>query len=116
MQTEFLLDQVYLDQWVEVEAAEGTCFICIDGFVVGETSILLWECKLTFTPEMAWYQLEKRYAPVLRVLFPGKRLATLQVCRNLAFGRPVAAADRRTPKALFEAPEAGRFVYHWLGR
>lgn len=107
--------QVHLDQWVEFEDEHGHGYACIDGFAVGEKCVLAWECKLTYTPEMAWWQLEKRYAPLLRHLFQ-RPVATLQVCRNLAFGYPIPSASRRSPRYLLENPEPGRFTHHWLGR
>lgn len=112
---EFGPTKTYLDQWFEYEDAFGHGFACIDGFAVGERCVLVWECKLTFTPERAWFQLEKRYAPLLRRHFQ-LPVATLQVCRNLAFGHPLTPANRRTPRYLFENPEPGRFTHHWLGR
>ncbi|OYW77709.1 MAG: hypothetical protein B7Z37_03200 [Verrucomicrobia bacterium 12-59-8] len=112
---EFGEDRVYLDQWVTFADASGQAFACIDAFVVGERGILLCECKLTWTPTMAWWQMEKRYAPILRFIF-GKPVSTLQVCKNLARHNPILPPARRTPRYLFENPEPGRFTHHWLGR
>ena len=115
MQEEFGKDRVHLDQWVSFLDAHGQAFACIDGYLVGESCVLVWECKLTFTPEMAWHQMEKRYAPILRKLYD-LPVVTLQVCNSLAFGHPLADTHRRTPRRLFESPEPGRFTHHWLGR
>lgn len=106
---------MFLDQWISFADAQGQAFACIDAFVVGEKCVLVCECKLTFTPEMAWHQMEKRYAPILRHIF-GKPVATLQVCKNLALGHPIAKPDRRSPQDLLDFPEPGRFTFHWLGR
>lgn len=115
MKEELGPSSVFLDQWIEFNDGSGHGFACVDGFAVGERCVLVWECKLTYTPLTAWWQLEKRYAPLLRNLYQ-RPVATLQVCRNLAFGHPLSPALRRSPRYLFDNPEPGRFTHHWLGR
>jgi len=115
LRTEFGDARVHADQWIVFEDSHGRGYLCVDAFVVGTKCVLIVECKLTYTPDMAWWQMEKRYAPVLRHIF-GLPTCTLQVCKNLRYGIPAESLQRRTPRYLLENPEPGRFTYHWLGR
>lgn len=117
MKTEFGRDRVVASQWFEYFMADDDTphYAETDVFILGDNHILLLECKLTYTEQLAWWQMEKRYAPLLRHVY-NRSVLTMQVCRNLDRGRDVEALQMRTPRYLFNNPEPGRFTWHWLGR
>lgn len=52
-----------------------------DGVLCFDHSIFVFEIKYQHVPE-AWWQLEKLYAPLLRLLFPSHPIALIEVCRS----------------------------------
>jgi len=101
--------RLFADQWITFFDDHGQGFANLDGFVVGEGGLVLWECKLTQQPE-AFAQMEQRYVPLLSALYPNVPLSTLQVCRNLV-EHPAHPADI---EELFWAPRPGvRLTQHW---
>jgi hypothetical protein len=73
---------LHLGQWFYYGDSCGTGMAQPDAYVVGETSILLFECKLSYTP-IAWPQLRDLYKPILEFHYE-LPVACIQVCRNVS--------------------------------
>lgn len=97
-------------QWFEYTDAAGHGYCQPDIIVVGKTSVLVVECKLTDV-ELARRQLAELYVPVLRHVYGGRPVYGLVVVRHLTptfRGKPIAMS-------LIEALQSGDDLVHWLG-
>lgn len=93
-------------QWLYFRDANGPGYAQPDVYVELANRVLVFECKLTYTPA-AWRQLYKLYAPLLGELLQ-KRVVCVQVCRNL-FDKSVG------PVRSFGEISDGE-VLQWLGQ
>lgn len=72
---------LHSDQWFWFHDKNGPGYACIDHYVVGADTIWVFECKLSQTVE-AYGQLFELYFPILRYVYPGKRILCVQVFKN----------------------------------
>lgn len=67
---------------------QESSFRCIpDGLIRGLRGTLILEIKSQHMPE-SWWQLRKKYEPVLRWMFPGQPVLLLEICRSLDISMP----------------------------
>jgi hypothetical protein len=71
-----------LGQWFRYADTGGNGCAQPDAYIVGDSGILLFECKLSYTPA-AWPQLEELYKPILEFHYE-LPVACIQVCRNVS--------------------------------
>lgn len=97
-------------RWLGYQLEGRQRFAQPDAVVLGEDWLLLAEAKLSHTLQ-AFDQLA-RYAALLEVLYPGRRIVQLEVCKNLRAGvGPFLVKD---PENALAQPCAGPWVFHWL--
>lgn len=100
-------------QWFEFEDLNGRGWCQVDWIVPwSEGTLVVLECKLTWTPE-AFRQLGGLYVPIVEKVW-GCEVLGLQVCRNLVPGlSSVVVGDLERG---VEVAKAGREAcWHWLG-
>ena len=89
----------------------GPAYAQPDHFILSESQVLLFECKLTQTEEAA-AQLVHLYSPLLRKLYSRPVLMT-QVCKNLRY--KIGPLEIQHPIELLEYPKELPHTWHWLG-
>jgi hypothetical protein len=52
-----------------------------DGILFQDSDIFIFEMKYQHMPE-AWWQLERLYAPLVRQMYPDKKVSCVEVCRS----------------------------------
>ncbi len=67
--------------WIEFEDENGKGYAQPDHLVVGPQDILIFECKLSWTP-LASEELQTLYAPLVSELFSGKRLYLIEAFQH----------------------------------
>lgn len=63
----------------------GTCIP--DGIIKLPTCIVVVEVKSQHMPE-SWWQLRKKYEPIVRAVWPGEDILLLEICRSLDIDMP----------------------------
>lgn len=86
-----------------------------DGIILGLRSVLCIEVKSQHMPE-AWWQLRKKYEPVLRKIYPEVRILLLEICNQLDSAQPFPEVyDYVDSLVLWEehARDGALGVYQW---
>lgn len=75
--------------WIKYQMDELERYAQPDFLLLREPEdLLVLECKLTYNKNKAYEQLAQLYYPLVRLLWPEKKIGLIQVCRNL---KPSAA-------------------------
>lgn len=99
-------------QWIRFFDTNGGGFAQPDFIITlpRAGAVLVLEAKYTYT-DSAWEQLERLYVPLVRKLYPGKTVYTVQVCKVLVDVVPLADI-----LSFLDNPCLGRVTWHFLGR
>lgn len=73
---------VLYNTWLEFWDTSGHHYAQPDILITSPTSVICLECKLTQTP-FAFDQLWYLYKPLMEALWPKRKIALAQVCKNL---------------------------------
>lgn len=95
----------------------GKRFCEMDGLILLPTTVVCVEIKSQHMPE-AWWQLRKKYEPVLRSYekVRGKRLLLLEICRSLDAATPFPEAYSyvdEIPGFIIRAKDGELGVFQW---
>ena len=87
----------------------------LDGLLQDLNGLTIIEIKAQHSPE-SWWQLRKKYEPIVRFIFPQQRVVLLEICRSLDAAMPYPEAYEyveHLDNFLKKAPDGTLGVFQW---